>query len=69
MTSTSDLVFIFREMTVALASAISLLERSPKTGAPSDKMFDLLLADYRRTLTAARAIKVEQVEAKPGGPK
>ena len=38
----------------ALAAAISLLERSPKTAAPSDKMFDIMLDDYRRALDNAR---------------
>lgn len=39
----------------SLAAAISLLERSPKTAAPSDKMFDQMLDDYRNALEAARA--------------
>lgn len=34
----------------SLAAAISLLERSPKTGAPSDKMFDMMVADYKKAL-------------------
>ncbi len=38
----------------SLAAAISLLERSPKTAAPSNKMFDQMLADYRAALTRAR---------------
>lgn len=42
----------------SLAAAISLLERggkAAKKGAPSDKMFDQMLADYRKSLEAARA--------------
>ena len=46
----------------ALAAAISLLERSPKSAAPSDKMFDLMLTDYRRALDNAR-----RALATPGG--
>jgi hypothetical protein len=38
-----------------LAAAISLLERSPKKGAPSNKIFDLMLSDYRASLDRARA--------------
>lgn len=37
-----------------LAAAISLLENSPKTGASSDKMFDIMLADYRKALKLGR---------------
>jgi hypothetical protein len=42
----------------SLAAAISLLERggkAAKKAAPSDKMFDQMLTDYRKSLTAARA--------------
>jgi len=39
----------------SLAAAISLLERSPKTVAASDKMFDMMLDDYRGSLERARA--------------
>ncbi len=38
----------------SLAGAISLLENSPKSGAPSDKMFDAMLDDYRESLRLAR---------------
>ena len=42
----------------SLAAAISLLERggkSAKKAAPSDKMFDMMLEDYRESLNEARA--------------
>lgn len=39
----------------SLAATISLLERSPKTAAPSNRMFDQMLADYRASLDRARA--------------
>ena len=39
----------------SLAAAISLLERSPKTGAASSKMFDIMLNDYGKALDTARA--------------
>jgi hypothetical protein len=42
----------------SLAAAVSLLERTPraKKAAASDRMFDLMLDDYRKALEAARAI-------------
>lgn len=42
----------------ALAAAISLLERTPATkrAAPSNRMFDQMLVDYRKALSAARAL-------------
>jgi hypothetical protein len=39
----------------SLAAAISLLERGGKKAAPSDKMFALMLDDYRKSLEVARA--------------
>jgi hypothetical protein len=39
----------------SLAAAISLLERGGKRVAPSDKMFAVMLDDYRAALTAYRA--------------
>jgi hypothetical protein len=41
--------------TVHLMAAISLLEDSPKTAAPSDKMFDIMLNDYRKAVEIGRA--------------
>lgn len=40
----------------SLAAAISLLERTPKANkaAPSDRMFDQMLKDYRKALDDAR---------------
>ena len=43
------------DTSASLAAAISLLERSPKTAAPSDRMFDQMLQDYRASLGRARA--------------
>lgn len=39
----------------ALAAAISLLEKGGREAAPSDKMFEHMLADYRAVLEEARA--------------
>jgi hypothetical protein len=47
----------FIGVTASLAAAISLLERTPnaKKAAPSDKMFEIMLSDYRKALEAGRA--------------
>ena len=44
-------------VTASLAAAISLLERMPKAkkAAPSDKMFEQMLVDYRKSLETGRA--------------
>lgn len=42
-------------VTASLADAIALLEESPKTAAPSDRIFDLMLRDYRESLKIGRA--------------
>jgi len=42
------------DVMASLAAAISLLERSPKTAAPSNKMFNVMLDDYRASLKSAR---------------
>jgi NTP pyrophosphatase (non-canonical NTP hydrolase) len=50
----------------SLAAAISLLERTPKANkaAPSDKMFNQMLDDYRRALDNARdALRSQTVSA------
>jgi len=45
------------DVTAHLAAAISLLERTPraKKAAPSDKMFDQMLTDYRNSLNPPKA--------------
>jgi len=40
----------------SLAAAISLLERGGKKAAPSDKLFAVMLDDYRKSLDGARAV-------------
>ena len=51
----------------SLAAAISLLERggkAAKRAAPSDRMFDQMLDDYRRSLETLRAALAETKEPK-----
>ena len=43
------------DVMASLAAAISLLERGSKKAAPSDKMFDQMIIDYRNSLERARA--------------
>lgn len=47
--------YAFVGVLASLAAAISLLERGGKSAAPSDKMFDAMLADYRTSLKDGRA--------------
>lgn len=45
----------FKDVLAHLVAAVSLLERSPKTGAPSNRMFDQMLADYNASIERGRA--------------
>lgn len=42
-----------------LVAAASLLSRSPKTAAPSNKMFDQMVVDYKAAAKRARAALAE----------
>ena len=42
------------DLMASLAAAISLLEKGGEKGAPSRKMFDIMLEDYKRSLDRAR---------------
>ena len=44
-----------KDTTAHLVAAASLLSRSPKNAASSDKMFDQMLADYAASIDRARA--------------
>jgi len=44
----------------SLVAAIRLLKRAGKKGAPSDKMFAMMLADYNKALDEARAALTSQ---------
>lgn len=56
--------------TAALSAAISLLERTPKAkkAAPSDRMFDQMLCDYRKALDEARAALAPATEGRKDKP-
>ena len=63
----AELVGAVIDCAASLKAAISLLERggkSAKKAAPSDKMFDLMVADYKASLERARAT-LAQIERKP----
>jgi len=49
----------------SLAASISLLERSDGRGAPSNKMFRMMLEDYRRDLAEGRAMLAASPYAAP----
>lgn len=56
-THNSDAYIIVIDLAASLAAAISLLEKggkAAKKAAPSDKMFDQMLRDYRESLDRAR---------------
>lgn len=52
----------FVKVLASLAAAISLLERGGKKAAPSDLMFEQMLADYRNALEVGRAALSQQAE-------
>lgn len=45
-----------KDVTVSLIGAHSLLSLSPKIAAPSNKMFDQMLADYQASIDRAHAV-------------
>lgn len=53
--SAPDLLEALKDSLASLIAAISLLERGSKKAAPSDKMFDQMLADYQASADRARA--------------
>jgi phage shock protein A len=56
-THNSDAYSIVIDLAASLAAAISLLEKggkAAKKAAPSDKMFDQMLRDYKKSLDRAR---------------
>lgn len=50
------------DVTASLVAAHSLLSRSSKKAAASDKMFDQMLADYRASIDRARALLNRRAE-------
>ncbi len=45
---------IVLDLLSSLVAAVSLLKRSPKKAAPSDKMFDQMILDYERAIERGR---------------
>jgi hypothetical protein len=43
------------DVTACLVAAVSLLERGGKKAAPSNKMFDQMIVDYKNCIERARA--------------
>lgn len=48
----------------ALVAAVSLLKRGSKKAAPSNTMFDIMIADYEKAIEAARAA-IAKAEGRP----
>ncbi len=55
---------VVRTLLASLVAAVSLLERGGKKAAASDKMFEVMLADYRKAIETGRAA----LAAHPTGP-
>jgi len=51
----AELEAALKDATVRLVAAISLLERGGKKAAPSNKMFEQMLVDYKNGVERARA--------------
>ncbi|HEX3587762.1 MAG TPA: hypothetical protein VH024_17315 [Candidatus Angelobacter sp.] len=51
MTTVEDAL---RDLLANLVAAVSLLERGSKKAAPSDKMFDQMIVDYKRSIARGR---------------
>lgn len=52
--SAPDLLEALKDVTAHLVAAHSLLSKSPKTAAPSDRMFDQMLRDYKKSFERGR---------------
>lgn len=55
MTETTERDDVMVDILASLVAAVSLLKRSPKKAAPSDRMFDMMIADYERSIERGRA--------------
>jgi hypothetical protein len=51
----AELEAALKDATVHLIAAVSLLESGGKKGAPSNKMFEQMLVDYKNGIERARA--------------
>ena len=46
---------VLMDVLASLVAAVSLLKRGSKKAAPSDRMFDQMIADYERSIERGRA--------------
>lgn len=51
----SELLEAAKSTTAALVAAVSLLKRGSKKVAPSNTMFDIMIADYEKAIETARS--------------
>ena len=62
---TTDRDDVLKDVLASLVAAVSLLKRSPsKAAAPSNRMFDMMIADYERSIERGRASLGGPVDAK-----
>lgn len=63
-TGKRDLLEASKATLAALVAAVSLLKRGSKKAAPSDTMFDIMIADYEKAIEAGRAA-IAKAEDRP----
>lgn len=51
---------VTKDVLASLVAAVSLLKRGSKKAAPSDRMFDQMIADYERSIERGRAALKER---------
>lgn len=47
-------------VTTSLMAAVSLLEKGGRKAAPSDRMFDVMISDYKKAIEKGRAVMVDE---------
>ncbi|TGV26365.1 hypothetical protein [Mesorhizobium sp. M4B.F.Ca.ET.143.01.1.1] len=45
---------VIKDILASLVASVSLLKRGNKKAAPSDKMFDIMISDYEKSIERAR---------------
>ena len=58
-----DMLKALRDVLPSLVAAVSLLEKGGKKAAPSDKMFDQMIADYKASIERGRAAYMKATDA------
>lgn len=61
----AELVEGIIDVAASLVAAVSLLERGGKKAAPSNKMFDQMIVDYKNSIERARTLIAKHKAVKP----